>query len=260
MPPSPAPHKIAIIGAGSVGGAIAQALILRRVVAEIILVDIDADLCMAQVNDLGDAAHLSNCKVTYGDSQAAGQAEIIIVSAGAKQKPGETRLGLIEKNFYVLKSVIEAMQPIRPDAILLLVSNPVDVLTFFAQKLSGLPWGQVIGSGTLLDSIRLKGSLAKLAKVAESSINAWVVGEHGDSQCVRSLIVPLFLTNCKQVAWSSANCSGVPITELFSLDTDQKSEIAQTTLQKAYEIIKPQGIHFVWRCCHHLHDLRVDYL
>ena len=182
MPPSG--HKIAIIGAGSVGGAIAQGLILRRVVAEIILVDIDTNLCMAQVNDLSDASHLSNCKVSFGDSAAAGQADIIIVSAGAKQKDGETRLALIEKNIHVLTSVIEAMQPIKPDAILLLVSNPVDVLTFFAQKLSGLPWGQVIGSGTLLDSIRLKGSLAKLANVAESSINAWVIGEHGDSQCV----------------------------------------------------------------------------
>jgi len=180
----PSSHRIAIVGAGSVGGAIAQALILRRVVAEILLVDINADLCRAQVNDLADAAHLSNCKITYGDSAAAGQADIIIVSAGAKQKPGETRLGLIEKNVYVLKSVISGMQPIRPNAILLLVSNPVDVLTLFAQRLSGLPWSQVIGSGTLLDSIRLKGMLAKLTKVAESSINAWVIGEHGDSQCV----------------------------------------------------------------------------
>jgi len=170
-----------------VGGAIASALILRRVVAEIILVDINSDVCLAQVNDLADSAHLSNCKVTHGDARAAGQAEIIIVSAGAKQKPGETRLGLIEKNVHVLRSVIESMQPIRPDAILLLVSNPVDILTYFAQKLSGLPWGQVIGSGTLLDSIRLKGMLAKLGKVAESSINAWVIGEHGDSQCVRKI-------------------------------------------------------------------------
>jgi hypothetical protein len=194
----PLSHKIAIVGAGSVGGAIAQALILRRVVAEIILVDIDAKICMAQVNDLSDAAHLSNCKVTFGDSRAAGQAEIIIISAGAKQRPGETRLGLIEKNFYVLQSVIKSMQPIRSDAILLLVSNPVDVLTYFAKKLSGLPWGQVIGSGTLLDSVRLKSSLAKLAKVAETSINAWVIGEHGDSQCVGHPVTLCFsLTSCR---------------------------------------------------------------
>jgi malate/lactate dehydrogenase len=84
----------------------------------------------------------------------------------------------------VLQSVIRAMEPIRKDAILLVVSNPVDVLTFFAQRLSGLPWGRVVGSGTLLDSVRLKGGLARRAGVAETSINAWVIGEHGDSQCV----------------------------------------------------------------------------
>ncbi|KAH8602190.1 lactate dehydrogenase/glycoside hydrolase [Bisporella sp. PMI_857] len=222
----PTSHKVAIIGAGSVGGAIAQALILRRVVAEIILVDINANVCLAQVNDLSDCAHLSNCKVTHGDSKAAGQADIIIVSAGAKQNPGETRLDLIKKNIHVLRSVIEGMQPIRPDAILLLVSNPVDVLTFFAQKLSGLPQNQVFGSGTLLDSIRLKGMLAKLAGVAETSISAWVIGEHGDSQCV---------------AWSSANCSGVPIDQLFPLDAAKKKEIADITEHKAYEIIKHKG-------------------
>ena len=154
-------NRIAIIGAGSVGGAIASALLLRRVVADIHLVDIDAARCRAQVADLADSAFLSNGRIAVGTPQDAGQADIIIVTAGAKQRPGDTRLDLVERNRAVLTSVIEGMRPIRKDAILVLVANPVDVLTFLAQKISGLPKKQVIGTGTLLDSIRLRNTLAE---------------------------------------------------------------------------------------------------
>lgn len=124
------------------------------------------------------------------------------VTAGAKQKPGDTRLDLIDRNYKVLKSILNSLQPIRSDSILLIVANPVDVLTLFAQRLSGLPKAQVLGSGTLLDSIRLTRILASKLKVlvhcsviismlstiqvADTSIHAFVIGEHGDSQCVSS--------------------------------------------------------------------------
>lgn len=159
MPSSSA--SIAIIGAGSVGSSIAHSLLLRRLVGELILVDIDQDRCRAQILDLSDASYLSHVRVKHGDHVSAGQADIIIISAGAKQNPGETRLDLVDRNFKILKSVLGGMQPIRKDAILLLVANPVDVLTHFAQKLSGLPKEQVLGSGTLLDSIRLRGQIAE---------------------------------------------------------------------------------------------------
>ena len=162
------PSSIAILGAGSVGSAIAQSLLLRRVVADIILVDIDHELCQAQVQDLSDATHLSNVRIRQGSHADAGQADIIILTAGAKQRPGDTRLDLIDRNLKVLESVLEAMDPIRPDAILLLVANPVDALTYFAQKMSRLPRNQVLGSGTLLDSIRLRGMLADKLDVSDS--------------------------------------------------------------------------------------------
>lgn len=192
--------SIAIIGAGSVGSAIAYSLLLRRIASSLILVDIDTALCEAQVQDLSDATFLSNVSIKAGTAKDARNCDIIIVSAGAKQKPGDTRLDLIERNYKVLKSVIEDLKPIRKDAILLIVANPVDILTLFAQRLSGLPRQQVLGSGTLLDSIRLKRILANkiqvsgsvfgvspgltCVQVSDSSIHAFVIGEHGDSQCV----------------------------------------------------------------------------
>jgi L-lactate dehydrogenase len=161
----PTSHKIAIIGAGSVGSAIANSLLLRRVAADIILVDINSDICRAQVQDLSDAAYLSNVRIKQGTHQEAGQCDVIIVSAGAKQRHGDTRLQLIDRNIKMLKQVLGAMQPLRQDAVLVLVANPVDILTFFARKLSGLPKNQVLGSGTYLDTARLRGMLAEKLQV-----------------------------------------------------------------------------------------------
>lgn len=157
--------SIAIIGAGSVGSAVAYSLLLRQVVADIVLIDIDHDLCQAQVQDLSDSTFLSNVRIRQGNLNDAQKADIIIITAGAKQRPGDTRLGLIDRNFQILKSILKELQPIRSDAILLIVANPVDILTLFAQRLSGLPKGQVLGSGTLLDSIRLTRILASKLKV-----------------------------------------------------------------------------------------------
>lgn len=159
-------RQIAIIGAGSVGSAIAQSLILRRVVSDLVLVDIDSTLCNAQVQDLSDATYLYNVRIRAGTPADAAISDIIIITAGAKQRPGDTRLDLIDRNVKVLKSVLDGMKPdLRRDAVLVLVANPVDVLTYFAQRLSGLDRDRVVGSGTLLDSMRLRGALANRLKV-----------------------------------------------------------------------------------------------
>ena len=157
--------RIAIIGAGSVGSTCAYALLLRRISSEILLVDIDTALLHAQVQDLADAAFLSNAKILASSFAEAGQCDVIVVTAGAKQREGETRINLIDRNYKILESVLGAMKPFRSDAVLLLVSNPVDVLTYFARKLSGLPDAQVIGSGTFLDSVRLRSMLAEQTQV-----------------------------------------------------------------------------------------------
>jgi hypothetical protein len=193
--------RVAIIGAGSVGSTCAYALLLRRVVSEILLVDIDTNLLNAQVQDLNDAAFLSNTRIGASTFPEAGQCDLIVVTAGAKQHEGESRRDLIERNYSILGNVIQDMSPIRGDAVLLLVSNPVDVLTDYAQKISGLPKTQVFGSGTFLDSVRLRSALAEQTQVctthqtyfssyhkfqvAYTAVHAYVLGEHGDSQMVR---------------------------------------------------------------------------
>ena len=157
--------RIAIIGAGSVGSTCAYALLLRPIASDILLVDTDDTRLRAQVQDLSDAAFLSNTKIHSSTPVQAGQCNIIVITAGAKSHGNESRRNLIDRNYLVLDNVIREMSPIRKDAVLLLVSNPVDVLAYFAQKMSGLPHAQVIGSGTFLDSVRLRSALAEQVQV-----------------------------------------------------------------------------------------------
>ncbi len=219
-------HTIAIIGAGSVGSIIAHTLLLRRVVGDIILVDIDSNVCRAQVEDLSDGTFLANVRVRQGTLEDARTAEITIITAGAKQRPGDTRLDLIDRNYKVLKSVLDGMKPLRQDSVLLLVANPVDVLTALAQKMSGLPREQVIGSGTLLDSVRLTRAIADKLKIADSSVHATIVGEHGDSQCV---------------AWSATTVCGQPLARILPLSASELTTIADCTRDKAASIIAAKG-------------------
>ncbi|CAI9629837.1 unnamed protein product [Alternaria burnsii] len=204
--------SIAILGAGDVGATIAYSLIMNPVAGDILLVDPKEEVRDAQVADLSDATFHGNTttRVRSGTHKEAGQCDIIVIAAGAKQKKGESRTDLIGRNKSILESAISDMKPFREDTVLLLVANPVDVLTYFAQQYCGLPRSQVIGSGTFLDSARLRGILAKRAEVAASSIDAYVLGEHGESQFV---------------AWSLAN----------------KTAIADETKNKATSIIENKG-------------------
>jgi L-lactate dehydrogenase len=165
-------------------------------------------------------------RVRAAEHKEAGQSDIIVISAGAPQKEGESRTDLVGKNLKILSTVIEDMKPFKESAILILVANPVDVLTDFAIKYSGLPKTQVFGTGTFLDSARLRGILAKKANVAASSIDAWVLGEHGESQVV---------------AWSTAAIGGVPLSELFSESEIDRKAIAKETKDKAASISESKG-------------------
>src|SRR5690349_20028103 len=187
---------MAIIGAGSVGSSIAFACLMRSVVSELLINDFNTKVCEGQVLDLQDAAFVSSTKVRVGTPKECGQADIIVITAGARQKPGESRDELVLRNEEILRSVLDGLQPIKKTAILMLVANPVNVLTCMAQKLSGLPPHQVIGTGTYLDSIRFRGAIKERLHVSETSVHGYVVGDHGD----------------KQVAvWSSATVGGKPL-------------------------------------------------
>jgi len=218
--------KVAVIGAGSVGSTIAYALLMREVCSEILLVDIVPEVVNGQVLDLSDSAFLSSTVIRGGTYQEAGQCDVIVITAGAKQNPGESRTELIGRNYNILKSVIGSMQPFNKDAILMLVANPVDVLTSIAQKLSGLPKKQVFGSGTFLDSGRLRLILSKVLGVSELAIHAYVLGEHGDSQFI---------------AWEAAYVGGKRLLDIPAIQALDREQIAKEVAGKAYEIIKLKG-------------------
>lgn len=221
--------KIAILGAGDVGATIAYSLIMNPVAGEILMVDPKEDQRDAQVQDLSDATFHGNTstRIRAGTHKEAGQCDVVVVTAGAKQKKGESRTDLIGRNKAILESAIGDMKPFHKDTVLLLVANPVDVLTYFAREFSGLPDNQVIGSGTFLDSARLRGILASKSEVAASSIDAYVLGEHGESQFV---------------AWSLVSIGGVPLEKALTSGTsiDHKA-VAEETKNKAANIIENKG-------------------
>lgn len=170
----------------------------------------------------------SGVRIRAGSHKEAGQSSVVIITAGAKQRPGEARTDLLSRNLRILHSAIEDMKPFADDTVILLVANPVDVLTYFAQQMSGLPKGQVIGTGTFLDSTRLRGILARDIKVDPSSIHASVIGEHGETQLI---------------AWSTITIGGVPLANALptpNINIDQDA-VAAETRDKASKIIKAKG-------------------
>lgn len=230
MPPettSPS-TRIAIVGAGQVGGAVAYALILGSVARELLLVDVKVDLRDAQVRDLSDVAYATGAgmRVRAATHHEAGQCDIVIITAGSRYGFGETSIQHMHRNASVIRNVVKAMTPFRSDAIVLVVSNPVDLLTSIAQELAGLPKFQVFGSGTFLESVRIRGLLAEKAGVAASSIQLFVLGVHGDGQVV---------------AWSSATINGIPLDKVLSPDTFGHQELAKECKERAETIFTAKG-------------------
>ncbi len=221
--------KVAIIGAGAVGSTIAYALMLKNIVSEIILLDVDSKRCAGEVKDLSDALVFSYTSNIYqGTYEDAKKADIIIVAAGKPQKPGQTRIELIDANIPIFKSILDNLAGLNPEALLLVVANPLDVLTLYAHKHFELPAAQMLGAGTFLDSQRLKHFLASDFSVCEESIQAYVIGEHGDSQVV---------------AWSSVSIGGAPI-DRWGVSPEKKEQIALAVKNEAYEIIQAKGATF----------------
>lgn len=216
-----------IVGTGNVGSSIAYALLNQRTaVKEIILADIDNEDAKGEVMDLSDALAVapSYLKLKAGGYNEAGDADICIITAGANQKPGETRTDLVKKNTEILKGIVKPIMAAGFDGIFLIVSNPVDTLSFLTYKYSGLPAERVIGSGTVLDSARLRYDLAQKLGVHPKSVHAYQVGEHGDSEFA---------------LWSLATVGGEKIEKLVS-KTD-RTQIELDTRNRAYEIIKKKG-------------------
>lgn len=225
-------QKIAIIGAGSVGTAIAYAALLRGTSSEIALIDVDRARAEAHVEDLNHGALFTPAaRISAGGIEDCAAARVVVVTAGAKQKPGQTRLDLAAANAAMFRAMIPAIVRAAPDALLLIVSNPVDVLTYLALKLSGLPEGRVFGSGTVLDSSRLRFLIAQRMRVAVGNVHAYIVGEHGDSE------VPLWSTaQVGQVAIGDFHVAGHP-----ALTARDQTEIFESVRTAAARIIAAKG-------------------
>lgn len=220
--------KAVIIGCGFVGSASVFALMQSGLFTEIALIDADEKKAEGEAMDISHGIPFASpMKIYAGTYDDVADAAIVIISAGAGQKPGETRLDLVHKNVAIFKSIIPEIAKRNFAGILLVVSNPVDILTQVAVKLSGLPENRVIGSGTVLDTARLRNALGEHLEVDSRSVHAFIVGEHGDSEVV---------------VWSSANVSGVPLSEMCEMRGHYKhkedaKEIAAAVKNSAYEII-----------------------
>ncbi|WP_417410264.1 L-lactate dehydrogenase [Hoeflea sp.] len=224
--------KIGIVGTGMVGSASAYAMALMGVGTQIVLVDHNPALARAQAQDIAHATPFATTvSIRAGDYADLDGAAVVIIAAGVSQKPGESRLALLERNVEVFKAVIGGVMQAAPEAILLIATNPLDVMTFAAQRISGLPPERVIGSGTILDTARLRSLLGDHLGIAPNSVHAYVLGEHGDSE------VPV---------WSSAMAGSVPIVSFAQqigrpLDDATRSQIADQVRGAAYTIIEGKG-------------------
>lgn len=222
-------RKAALIGCGFVGSASAFALMQSGLFSELVMIDADKKRAEGEALDISHGVPFARpMKIYEGDYDDIADASVIIITAGANQKPDETRLDLVHKNVDIFKKIIPEIARRNCRGILLIVSNPVDILTYVAVKLSGFDENRVIGSGTVLDTARLKYELGEHLKVDSRTIHAFIIGEHGDSEIA---------------AWSSANVSGIPINtfcEMRGHYQHQKamSDIAETVKNSAYEIIE----------------------
>ena len=236
------PTKLAVIGAGAVGSTLAFAAAQRGVAREIVLEDIAKERVEAEVLDMQHGSSFYPTVSIDGsdDPEICRDADMIVITAGPRQKPGQSRLELVGATIKILQSIIPNLVKVAPNAIYMLITNPVDIATHVAQKISGLPANQVFGSGTNLDSARLRFLIAQQTGVNVKNVHAYIAGEHGDSE------VPL---------WASATIGGVPMCDWTPLpgrkplDAEVREQIHQDVKNAAYKIINGGMGRYRDGCC-----------
>ena len=218
--------KVTIIGAGSVGATTAFALLARGAASEVVLIDINTDKALGEALDIKQATpFLDNSDIYAGSYADAVGSDVVIITSGIGRKPGQTRLELVQTNVGIIKSIASEIVRYAPNAIYILVANPVDILTYACLKYTGLPKSQVMGTGTVLDTIRLRTRLAEIYHVNKQQVHANVLGEHGDTSFV---------------AWSTATIAGVPLDEYrdaiasaYTIPTEYKRDDVETYVRKS---------------------------
>ena len=232
MPAKLNDRKVAIIGCGFVGSTCACALMESGVFSEMVLLDVNTDRAEGEALDISHGlAFASPMDIYAGNYDDIADAGVIIVTAGANQKPGESRIDLAARNVEIFRSIMSEIKKRKCGGILLIVANPVDILTYAAIKLSGIPEQRVIGSGTVLDTGRLKQILSERLMVDPRNVHVRILGEHGDSELI---------------AWSSAHVAGIPLEDFFNMRLDGsyesfREDVSDLVRNSAYEIINKKN-------------------
>jgi L-lactate dehydrogenase len=227
-------RKVVIVGAGFVGASFAFSLLNLGIGNELVLVDLNKDKAEGEARDLNHGMPFASpMKIYAGDYTDCKDADLVVITAGANQKPGETRLDLATKNAKIMKGIVTSVMNSGFNGILLVASNPVDVLTHVAYEVSGLPKSRVIGSGTILDTARFRYLLSEYYQVDSRNVHAYVIGEHGDSE------LPV---------WSHVQIGGVPLKtfgDIYDVDEDEEmQEIFENVRDAAYHIIERKGASY----------------
>lgn len=226
-------NKITIVGTGSVGATIAYTLTVAGVASEMVMIDINSEKAIGEALDIRQGTPFCNpCKIYAGTYEDAKDSNIVIIACGIARKPGQTRLDLAQTNVNILKSVIPHIVSNAPNATYIIVSNPVDVLTYAFCKYSGLPEERVIGSGTVLDSARVRSRIAEYYSLSQHNVHAYVLGEHGDTAFV---------------PWSLANISNVPIEDYAAARKSSSLGIPSLDKNAVEDYVKTSGASVIQR-------------
>lgn len=218
--------KVTIIGAGSVGATTAFALLARNEASEVVLIDINTEKALGEALDIKQATpFIDNCDIYAGSYRDAVDSDVVVITSGVGRKPGQTRLELVQTNMGIIQKISTEIVKYAPNAIYILVANPVDILTYAFLKYTGLPKNQVLGTGTVLDTIRLRTRLAEIYNVNKQQVHANILGEHGDTSFV---------------AWSTATIAGIPVDEYnasiatpYNIPTEYKREDVENYVRKS---------------------------
>jgi L-lactate dehydrogenase len=229
----PEPRKVVIIGAGAVGSTFGYTLMQSGLAREIVLIDIDKERAEGEAMDLNHGLFFAPpVDIRAGDYDECADAALIVVTAGAKQQPGESRLDLVQRNVMICKQIVAEITARTSDAVIIMVTNPVDILTYVAQEISGWPQNRIIGSGTVLDSARFRYLLSSHCRVDPRNVHAYVIGEHGDSEVA---------------CWSMTHIAGVPMRQFCRLtckrqcSDEERAGIFEQVRDSAYHVIESKG-------------------
>lgn len=226
-------NKISIIGTGSVGSTIAYTLTVMGIASEIVMIDINNEKALGEALDIRQGTPFCGaCSVYAGDYSDAKDSDIVIITSGVARKPGQSRLELAQTNVNITKSIIPEITRHAPNAIYIVVSNPVDILTYTFCKRSGLPENRIIGSGTILDTARLRARISEYYRINQSNVHAYVFGEHGDSSFI---------------PWSVANISNVPIAESDKLAVSSGMQVPKLEFDDVEQYVRKSGARVIER-------------